>query len=135
MTKAQFIASVEAKPNFIKWVKEPALAEACGGGIEKWNGVAYITTQEGANVFNVWFMWDSALDDAKWQNTDTMEPNKALEFTEYLDANFDAYFVLRQDWKNRWTEADVFVADDVGRAKKTVLVYREDGSVTHEFLR
>lgn len=132
MTKEQFIASVESKPNFIKWASAPVLIETIGD-IEKHSGVAYITTPDGTNTFNVWFCVDKTTGEASWQNRDQLEPEKnsyevkrrALE--TYLKANFNAYFVVagRVDYDNNWAEAEVFTLTTGKLTKKNVLVYKQ----------
>jgi hypothetical protein len=130
MTQSQFIASVEAKPQFIKWAQVPVLAETIGD-VEKWHGIAYISTPDGTNTYNVWFMVDSATGEATWQNQDQMEPEanvlntkqKALE--DYLKANFAGFFVNRADLINNWAEADVYTVSGADLAKSTVLVFKQ----------
>lgn len=130
MTKAQFIAAVEAKPNFIKWAQAPVLKETIGE-IEKWNGIAFINTPDGRNTYNVWFVVDAATGEATWQNADTMEPEKnanevkraALE--AYLKANFNAFFIGRTDLVNNWAEADVYTLNTGKLTKKSIIVYKQ----------
>lgn len=133
MTKAQFIAAVEAKPLFIKWAQAPIKMETIGE-IEKWNGIAYITTPDGANTYNVWFVVDTATGEATWQNQDTLEPEKNTVNTKYnalmnyLKANFAAFFITRSDLENNWAEAEVFTVSGSDLAKSTVLVYKQGGN-------
>ena len=138
MTKALFIASVEAKPNFIKWAKIPEVSETIGE-IEKHHGIAFITTPDGTNTYNVWFMVDTVTGEATWQNFDTMTPEantlnsvqKALD--DYLKATFPAYFVSRVDAVNRWAEAEVFTASGQDLARGSVLVYKQGANpITHK---
>lgn len=130
MTKAQFIAAVEAKPNFIKWASVPRQVEEIGG-VQKWNGVAHITTPDGTNLYNVWFIVDVATDEATWQNSDTLEPEKNSDSVKYnalqayLKANFNAFFIGRVDLVNNWAEADVYTLDTGKLAKKSVIVYKQ----------
>jgi hypothetical protein len=128
MTTAQFIAAVEAKPQFIKWAVAPAVAETIGD-VEKWHGVAYITTPDGTNTYNVWFMVDGG--EATWQQFDTMTPEanandgKRSALEAYLESTFVAYFVLRIDYTHNWAEADVYAISGADLAKSTVLVYKQ----------
>lgn len=130
MTKAQFITAVEAKPQFIKWAAAPSAIEKIGD-IEKWLGVAYITTPDGTNTFNVWFIVDTATDTATWQNIDTMEPEKNATAVKeaalktYLKANFAGFFINRMDLDNNWAEADVYAISGTDLAKSTVLVFKQ----------
>lgn len=137
MNKTEFIASVEAKPQFIKWAIAPALKET-KGDIEKWLGVAFVNTPDGVNTFDVWFMVDKATGEANWQNFDSLEPeknttaikNKALE--NYLKSTFAAYFVNRVDLENNWAEADVYEVSGQDLAKSTVLVFKQGSNpITH----
>lgn len=137
MTIAQFIAAIEAKPNFIKWTQVPIVSEIIGD-IEKHHGVAYISTQDGTNTFNVWFMVDTATGEATWQNIDTMEPEKnslnvkinALK--AYLKSNFSGYFVTRIDAENNWAEAEVFSVSGTDLQKSIVLVFKQGiNPITH----
>jgi hypothetical protein len=137
MTKEQFITAVEAKPNFIKWALVPALAETIGD-IEKWRGVAYISTPDGTNTFNVWFIVDTETGEATWQNVDTLEPDKNTSaakekaFANYLASTFVAYFVNRSDLVNNWAEADVYEVSGQDLAKSTVLVFKQGSNpITH----
>ena len=137
MTKAQFIASVEAKTQFIKWAQVPALVEKLGD-VEKWMGVAYITTPDGTNTYNVWFLVDSATDTATWQNQDTMEPKKNTNEVKldalkaYLKATFAGYFIGRVDLENNWAEADVYTVSGADLTKSTVLVFKHGTNpITH----
>lgn len=129
MTKEQFIADLETKPQFIKWAKVPLMAEKIGE-IEKWNGIAYITTPDGTNTFNVWFIVDAATNEATWQQQDTLEPEKNVNeakmvaLTGYLKATFSAYFILRTDLPNNWAEADVYTVSGSDLAKSTVMVFQ-----------
>jgi hypothetical protein len=140
MTTAQFIAAVEAKPNFIKWAKFPAAVETIGE-IEKHNGIAYITTPDGTNTYNVWFMVDTATGEATWQTLDTMTPEantlnavqKSLD--DYLKATFPAYFVVRVDAINRWAEAEVFNVAGQDLSRQKVLVYKQGSNpITHKII-
>lgn len=130
MTTAQFITAVEAKPQFIKWAKVPAAVETLGD-IQKWNGVAFITTPDGTNTYNVWFIVDTTTGEATWQNLDTMEPEKntvavkEAALKAYLKANFAGYFILRADLDNNWAEAEVFTVSGADLAKSTVLVFKQ----------
>jgi len=130
MTKAQFISDVEAKPNFIKWARVPALLETIGD-VEKWNGVAYISTSDGTNTLQLFFMVDAATGEATWQNQDQMEPesnttnSKLKALQDYLKANFNAFFVNRIDLVNNWAEADVYTLNTGKLTKKTVIVYKQ----------
>lgn len=135
MTTAQFIASIEAKPQFIKWVQAPAVIETLGG-VEKWHGVAYITTPDGTNTFNVFFMVDGG--QATWQNQDQLEPQKNATqvkmeaLLSYLKANFAGFFVNRVDLENNWAEADVYAISGADLAKSTVLVFKLGANpITH----
>lgn len=137
MTKQDFIASVEAKPQFIKWAQVPVLAEAIGT-IEKWHGLAYITTDDGTNIFNVWFMVDTTTGEASWQQLDTLEPSKNTIATKenalktYLKSNFAGYFINRADLDNNWAEADVYEVSGSDLAKSTVLVFKQGTNpITH----
>lgn len=137
MTKAEFITSIEAKPNFIKWAKAPTVVETIGE-IEKWNGLAYVTTADGKNTVNVWFMVDTITGDADWQTQDTLEPEKNTLTTKqrsleaYLKANFNAFFIGRIDFENNWAEADVYKITNGKLVKSTVLVYKDNSNVvTH----
>lgn len=130
MTKAQFIAAVESKPQFIKWAQAPVKAETIGD-VEKWYGVAYITTEDGTNTYNVWFMVDGATGEATWQQQDSLEPGKNTASAKmdalktYLKANFAGYFILRSDLENNWAEAEVFTVSGQDLAKSTVLVFKQ----------
>jgi len=143
MTKADFIASVEAKPNFIKWAKLPEVAERIGD-VEKWNGIAYINTTEGyTNTFNVWFIVDTATGNATWQTIDTLEPNKNATqvainaLTTYLKSNFAAYFLIpgKADVVNKWAEAEVFIVSGNDLVRKNVIVYKQGTNpITHKVI-
>lgn len=131
MTKAQFIAAIEAKPNFIKWAKVPVAVETVGD-IEKCAGVAYITTNDGRQLFNVWFLNDTVADEAYWQSHDTLEPEvnafaaKQKALAAYLKSNFAAYFLVpdRVDLTNNWAEAVVYETSGPDIARSTVLVFK-----------
>lgn len=131
MTTAQFIAAVEAKPQFIKWATVPIMVEQVGL-IQKWNGVAFINTTDGTNLFNVSFLVDDA-ENATWQNLDTLtdanntNTSKQIALATYLKTNFDAYFIERTDFENNWAIATVYKAGGapVTLTKSTVLVYKK----------
>lgn len=130
MKKAQFITALEAKPQFIKWAVAPALAETVGD-IEKWHGRAYITTPNGANVLEVWFIVDAATGEANWQNADTIDTSESVEakkmtsLENYLKTNFDAHFLGRIDLDNLWAEADVFKLTNGALTQSKVLVFKK----------
>lgn len=130
MTKEQFIATVESKPQFIKWAAVPTQQEIIGD-IEKWHGRAFITTVDGVNVFEVWFIVDKATGEANWQNQDTLEPEKNTQIKKltaletYLKQNFDAFFVLRTDLNNNWAEADVYKLTNGNLVESKVLVFKK----------
>ena len=140
MTKEEFKTAVEAKPNFIKWAKAPAVNVLNGqpevyGDIEKHHGLAYISTPDGTNTYNVWFMVDTATGEATWQSHDTMEPEKNTAdaklkvLNDYIDANFVGGFVIRMNLDENYAEAEVYEA---GIGRKTILVYKPQGqAVTH----
>lgn len=137
MTKEQFIASVEAKPQFIKWAQTPFRVETLTG-VEKWNGLAYITTNDGTNTVNVWFMVDTATGEATWQTADTVEPQKnstevkLTALKTYLKTNFAGFFITRIDLDNNWAEAEVFAVSGADLAKSTVLVFKNGANpITH----
>lgn len=129
MTKSEFITSVEAKQNFIKWAQVPTTVETVGA-IEKCYGVAYITTPDGTNLFNVWFLNDTATNTATWQNQDTLSPEKNSDTVKlaaletYLKANFQAYFITKFDLVNNWAEAMVFQTSGADLARGSVLVFK-----------
>lgn len=137
MTKEQFISAVEAKPNFIKWASAPALKETVGD-IEKWLGLAFVSTPDGVNTFSVWFMVDKATGEANWQNVDTLEPEKNVYAVKekvlknYLNSTFQAHFLLRVDLDNNWAEADVYEVSGQDLSKSTVLVFKKGNNpITH----
>lgn len=137
MTKDQFIAAVEAKPNFIKWAKDPAL-QSTVGDIEHWLGKAYIRTDDGRNLFDVWFFNDTATNEAHWQNVDTMEPQgnasakKQATLEAYLSSNFAAYFVEAIDLDNNWARATVYAVSGQDLAESKVLVFKRGANpITH----
>lgn len=129
MTRQEFITAIEAKSTFIKWAEAPALQETIGD-IEKWRGSAFVITDDGRNVVNVWFVVDTATGEAFWQNSDTLEPEantfatKQAFLEKYLKTNFNAYFVNRSDLANNWAEADVYTLTAGNLVKKTVMVYK-----------
>jgi len=133
MTKAEFIAAVEAKSKFIRWATEPVL-DSTEGDVELWHGRAYHTTTDGTNVFNVWFHVDKTTGDATWQTFDSFEPEantnaiKQKALTDYLSANFDAYFVVQADLENNWAEADVYKLNTGKLDKFKVLVFKKGGN-------
>ena len=130
MTKAQFIASVEADSNFRKWATVPAVLEV-NGTIEKWMGVAYISTPDGANLFNVFFIWDKSTDTAEWQNANQLSPAKNTDYTKmdalqaYLKSKYSAYFLGQIDFANQWAEATVYTLTTGKLVKKNVLVFKQ----------
>ncbi len=148
MTKEQFIAQeVEANPKFIKWAKEPTVAlDARGnpetyGTVEKWHGLAYISTLDGTNTYNIFFMVDTVTGETTWQEFNTLAPEtstynkRALAIRKYLTDNFEAHFILREDIVNDWMEADVFVTEATNLKKSTVLVYKPQGApITHKLI-
>lgn len=139
MTKAQFIASVEAKPNFLKWAQPPILKETVGD-IEKWHSVVYIAMPDGTNLFNVWFLVDNKTGEAAWQNFDGVEPEKNVAGVKsdalraYLKANFNAYFIENNkiDLTNNWALATVYTSSAGKLLQKTVLVFKQGANpVSH----
>lgn len=137
MTKQQFITAVEAKPKFIKWAVEPVSVETIGD-IEKWNGKALVTTPDGVNIVEVWFIVDSVSGDANWQTIDTlsMEENqiqkKEIALSNYLKNNFAAFFILRVDLDNLWAEAEVFTKTGTDLVASKVLVFKKGNDpITH----
>ena len=138
MTTAQFIAAVEAKPQFVKWASEAVNVETIGG-IEKHMRIAYINTPDGTNLMQVWYIVDSATGNTTWQTGDTIEPEKNtvnVKFNAlkaYLKATFAAHFVGRTDLDNNWAEADVYTVSGADLAKSTVLVYKiGNNPITHK---
>ena len=117
--------------------QQPALAETIGD-VERWHGIAYVTTPDGTNVTNVWFMVDLATGNATWQMQDTLENDKNTYevkrnlLNAYLKANFAGFFLLRVDLDNNWAEADVYTVSGSDLAKSTVLVYKQGTNpITH----
>lgn len=136
MTTAEFIASVEAKPQFIKWAVAP-VQQVVVGGVGKWEGTAYVRTPNGTNLISVWFIVDEA-GQATWQNQDTIDPSKNVTSAKedvlnaYLKATFVAHFILRADLTNNWAEADVYTISGTDLAKSTVLVFKQGANpITH----
>lgn len=140
MTTAQFITAIEAEPIFIKWVKAPAsVIEKKVGDVELWHGLVYHTTPDGTNIFNVYFHVDTANNQATWQTFNPFTPEKntasvkETALTNYLKANFAAFFVVRSDLVNNWAEADVFELSGQDYAKSKVLVFKPSGNpITHK---
>lgn len=137
MTKAEFITAVEAKTQFVKWAVAPVLSETIGE-VEKWNGRAYITTADGVNVFEVWFMVDSISGEANWQNQDTMDASESVSAKKmsaletYVAGAFDAYFVVRTDLDNNWAEVDVFKLTTGDLVASKVMVFKKGTNpITH----
>lgn len=130
MTTAQSITAIEAKPHFIKWAQVPQMAEKLGD-VEKWHGIAYISTPDGTNTYNVWFMNDTATNTATWQQQDMLNPEantasaKETALKTYLKANFAGFFINRADLENNWAEAEVFTVSGQDLAKSTVLVFKQ----------
>lgn len=130
MNKQEFITAVEAKPNFIKWAQTPIVKETVGT-IEHHHGRAYISTNDGTQVFNVWFFVDTETGEANWQNQDTLDPDnnanpaktKALE--NYLTATFDAFFITKLDLVHNWAEAEVYKLAAGKLSKTTILVFKK----------
>lgn len=128
MNKQTFIANIEAKPNFKKWVKTPEV-HSTKGDIEHYHGEAYVSTPDGVNITNVWFMVDKATGDAEWQTIDTLTPEantvvsklKAME--NYLANKYDAFFLKDVNTELGYAEAVVYSADSKVATKKTVLLY------------
>lgn len=136
-TKTQFVTTIETKPQFLKWAKVPELMETIGD-VEKWNGLAYVTTPDGTNSVNVWFMVDKVTGLATWQQQDTLEPEKNANevkmkaLTDYLKVTFAGYFILRTDLPNNWAEADVYTITGADLTKSTVLVFKLGANpITH----
>lgn len=127
MTTAQFITEIEAKPQFIKWAKAPAVLETVGD-VEKWNGIAYVTTPNGTNTLNVFFMVDAG--QATWQQADPIDFQNSVTSIKmnvllaYLKTTFVGYFVLRTDLENNWAEAEVFTISGADLVQSKVLVYK-----------
>lgn len=137
MTKEQFIAAIEARPQFIKWAIAPTLIETING-IELWHGRPYHTTPDGTNIYNVYFHVDTATGEATWQNRNNFEPEtntqeaKMKALTTYLKANFAGFFITRIDLDNNWAEAEVFAVSGADLAKSTVLVFKNGANpITH----
>lgn len=146
MTKAEFIAAVEAKPNFIKWIVAPERANTItsfrkqvsnldSDELEHWHGYAHISTKDGTAVFNVWFFVDPVADVATWQNGDSMQPEentdakKLAVLEQYITDNFIGGFVTQAKLENNYAEAEVY---ETGIGKKTILIYKPTtGAITH----
>lgn len=133
MTKTEFLTTqVEANPKFIKWAKEPVQIEK-HGDVEKWQGLAYITTTNGTNTWNIFFMVDASTGETTWQEFNTLEPEKTVENTKYaslqnyLKGKYEAFFIKgdRVDLTNNWAEAEVYSLSADKLTRKTVLVFKK----------
>lgn len=137
MTKTEFIAAIETKPQFVKWAKLPELSETFGD-VQRWQGLALTNVSEGSALKNIVFAWDSVTDVATWWAGDAIEPEKNSTqiklnaLTNYLKGNFLAFFVTRTDIVNSWAEADVFTVSGQDVAKSSVIVYKSGNNpITH----
>lgn len=138
MTKSQFLASVEAKPNFIKWLTDEVIVETVGG-VRKCRRDALITSESGfLNTFQVWYIEDTATNETTFQNVDTLTPaenasakrQKSLE--DYLVANFSAFRVLWSDLDRNYAEAEVFAVSGADLVRSKVLVFKTGTNpITH----
>lgn len=137
MTKTEFYAAIEAKPNFVKWVSDEVTAEATGD-VKKNFRQALITTPDGRNVIPVFSIEDIVTGEVTFQNIDTLTPEentvvkKELALLNYLKANFFAYFMIRTDLDNSWAEVEVFT-DGTQLTRSRILVYKKAGNpITHK---
>lgn len=141
MTKSSFIATVEAKPNFIKWLGDEVLVETIGTA-RKYRRDALITSDAGfPNVFQVWYIEDTATGDTNFQNVDTLTPTenavqkKQDALTAYLKANFNAFRLIWTDLDNTFAEAEVFATAGADLTRSKVLVYKIGANpITHKLI-
>jgi len=141
MTKSQFIASVEAKPNFIKWLGAETIAESIGG-VNKIFRSALVSTSEGfTNIFQVWYIEDTATGETTFQNVDTLTPTenaaakKQAALEAYLTSTFSAFRILWSDTDRNWAEAEAFAVSGQDLVRSKVLVFKiGNNPITHRVI-
>lgn len=136
MTKAQFLAKVQAKPGFHSIISDEAASDnIVGDPIEKRYLYINHTNADGTmgKTF-VYYLLETATNTASFYNVeaealDAKEPTtnqKKLDvLTTYLGAKYAAFFVNRYDLNQNLAEADVYTLTAGKLVKKTVLVFKK----------
>lgn len=141
MTKAEFIASVEAKPNFIKWLATEVVKETIGT-VSKIYRYALVTSPSGfPDISQVWYLEDSTDGSTSFQSVDTLTESendsgkKQAALVAYLKATFVAYHLVWFDPTNNVAEAEVFSVSGSDLARSRVLVYKIGANpITHKLI-
>ena len=139
MTKAQLQTAVEAKKGFKSIIEDKVAPDNISGDpIEKRFFHVNHTNGDGtAGKTFLYYLHDTKNDEAWFYNVETesvdsKEPNadqkKLTALEAYLKVNFDAYFSIRADLVNNWTEADVFKLTAGKLVSSKVMVFKKGSS-------
>jgi len=138
MTKEELITDIESKSQFIKWAIDPVKKETLGI-IEKWNGVAFISTPEGhRNTYNVWFLVDTETSEAFYQQFDSLDKDNntiqakydALE--TYCEDTFQAFKITDSNLDKNYAFVEAYTLSDGTFTKENVIVYKQGANpITH----
>lgn len=138
MKKTDLITKLENKDGFKSIVSDKKAPDSPDGALEKrFLEVATINADGTAGIYHVYYLHDTATDDAWFYNVEVEAlDNKAVSseqvklntLADYLKTNFDAYFVVRYDLTNLWAEADVFKLTTGKLVKSSVVVYKKGNS-------
>lgn len=144
MTKTQLLNAVQGKIGFHSIVKdEVAPDNIIGDPIEK--RYLYVNHLNGDGTMGktyIYYLLDTATQEAWFYNLETenldnkehnSEQKKLDALQAYLDANFDAYFIVRYDTTKNWAQADVFTQSGQDLTQSKVLVFKPaQGAITHK---
>lgn len=135
MTKAQLKTQIESKKGFHSIIADEISPDNVQGDpIEKRYFYVNHTNADGTmgKTF-MYYLHDTANDVATFFNDEiealdareaTANEKKIQALTNYLKANFNAYFVIRIDTTNNWAEADVFKLSSGNLVASKVMVFK-----------
>jgi len=140
MNKAEFIAEVLAEPIVESIVDGSEIIVETQGDYQKGHFTTIIMEPQGGRNFRpIWFIRNTVTDETGYQTANTLDPTKNLTkikqavLTNYLETNFEAYFIERLDFVNNWAEATVYEVATNDLSMSKVLVYKKGTNpVTHK---
>lgn len=143
MKKAQLLTTVSAKPGYVAIVSDNLAPDSVGGKQKRYLVVETLNADGTKGMTNVFYMHDTATDDAWFYNTEPVafdvkyEDATAVDLKgirNYCKNTFFAYFFVegRVDADNKRAVVEAYTLTDGKLVKSLVLVYKPAGNpVTH----
>ena len=136
-SKAEFITAVLAEDTVIEQVGTDTTVETKGDYKKGYLEFIVIEPTGGKNIRQVWYLENTNTGVTSYQTANTINPSKnnfekkLQALTDYLDSNFDAYFLVRDNLDKNWAEVDVLKLTDGKLVSSKVLVFKKGTSAVN----